>query len=424
MSEEFGGDEKYEEFARLTNAGVVLLKKKQYRPAIDRFAAGTGLCPRSAVAWLNLGVAQNEYAKSQGAAYAGEEAYHRALGLRFLPEAINNLAVLRMHNYGDIRGAVMMLEDAAVRFHLEDAKYNYSIALLMEATILRTEKAWDKAWMWYEHRPQTELTRGDQKTWRGEPLRGKRILVGMEQGLGDQIWALRHIRSIAENYGAIVTVAANDGMRRLMEDQPYISKVLDAGQPQPVDIDFVIMSMSLAQYVRRQPEALGRYLEVKGFGGSQAIKPRRIGICWSGSVHEDYQAWRNLPWEKMRLIVQANRDLEWFSLQKGKDANDCLDTPIVDVSHINDCKDMLDTARLIDSLDLVITVDTMIPHLAGALGTPTWLMNRRNSCWQWGAPDSEIHDPKFYSSVEQFAQLEAFKWGDVVGRICERVEKL
>jgi tetratricopeptide (TPR) repeat protein len=402
-------DDKYEEFARLTNEAARHSVAKRHEEAIRLFQAAVDLVPRSAIGWTNLGIAKDDLAKSRGERFTGKECYENALALRRVPEAINNLGCLLMHCDGDILGACELLREATIRCHQESSAYNYAIALLMQATIKRDPAAWAVAWDWYEKRPQTMQVRGDGRLWRGEPLENRTILVGMEQGAGDQIWALRWLKR-AHEQGATVYAMGNDNIKRLLAKQPYIAQTHDIGEQQHFNVDFITMAMSMPGYLMTGlPEPEDNYVITGGYAAINK-RVRRIGVCWSGSVKDDYQSWRNLPFEHIQSLVSTVGGVEWVSLQKGVDAKDANGSGI-DNTSISLCEDLLDTARLIQTLDLVITVDTMIPHLAAAVGVQTWLLNRWNSCWQWGAPPTYSNDPYWYgATVRQYTQETPFDW--------------
>ena len=394
----------------LNQQGAAQVTSGQFEAAVETFHEMARLAPDNHISWLNLGIAYDEIAKRDGLPSTSQSYYERSLSLRITPEALNNLALIEMHVHGNLERAEALFEKACIQMHTPSIAYNLSICKLMLACIRRTPGAWRDAWNWYEHRPQTAGIRGEPHLWRGEPLAGRHLLVCMEQGLGDQIWALRWIWK-AHKQGARVSVLCDQPMYRFLSEIPFIDQVFLVSTPHEFEIDYATMSMSMAGYLtKRRPETfqLPKHTEPK-IG--------RIGLCWSGSVTHTYQAWRNIPPDLLAPLIEAHPQYHWVSLQKGGPAAPAG----VDTSLIDDCQDVLDTANLIQSCELVISVDTMIPHLAATLGTPVWLMNRWSSCWQWGPPPA--HDPGWYRGVEQFRQPVPGDWASVVAKMLQVLEK-
>jgi hypothetical protein len=150
-----------------------------------------------------------------------------------------------------------------------------------------------------------------------------------------------------------------------------------------------------------------------------------VGLAWSGGFRPNQpEFWfissrRNIPLAK--LAVLKHSDIEFYSLQKGEPAESELAELIRrnwGGPHIADftsqLNDFSDTAALVENLDLVITVDTSIAHLAGALGKPVWILNRFDTCWRWLL---DRNDSPWYPTVKLYRQEKAGHWDDVVQRI-------
>jgi ADP-heptose:LPS heptosyltransferase len=139
----------------------------------------------------------------------------------------------------------------------------------------------------------------------------------------------------------------------------------------------------------------------------------KVGIAWAGNWTLRYDARRSIPLAQFAPLM-ARGGLRFISLQKGvaaeewhklvRDGGDCIDA----------CTDFFDTAALISSLDLVISVDTAVAHLAGALGRPVWLLNRFGSEWRWGRDATRT---PWYPSMRIFNQRQPGDWSDVIARI-------
>jgi len=147
----------------------------------------------------------------------------------------------------------------------------------------------------------------------------------------------------------------------------------------------------------------------------------KVGLVWSGSLFAgtrrgDLRAGRrNVALEKLLPLFDVE-DVVFFSLQKGKEAGDVdtlkLRASIVDV--MDDVEDMLDTAAIIENLDLVLSVDTSVAHLAGALGKPVWILSRYDACWRW--LQNKPANP-WYPTARVFGQPESGDWDAVVEEV-------
>jgi hypothetical protein len=139
-----------------------------------------------------------------------------------------------------------------------------------------------------------------------------------------------------------------------------------------------------------------------------------VGLCWAGNPELAHDKSRSLTLASLRDLI-AGHDLRWVSLQKQRSQADADLLQVLGVLDLSaDLGDFTDTAAVIAGLDLVIAVDTVIAHLAGALGRPCWLLNRHQSEWRWmlGRTDSV-----WYRSLRQFRQPRRKDWASVLGSV-------
>lgn len=284
-----------------------------------------------------------------------------------------------------------------------------------------------------------ESRRFGRPQWLGQaPLDGRTLLLHSEQGWGD-IFQFCRYAALAADQGARVLIEAQKPAVGLMRTLKGVSEVIEHGQPLP-DFDFHCPVMSL-------PHAFGATLDTipsevpylsadpaKVAAWNERLGPRtrpRIGLAWSSGVRPDQpelaaaNGRRNLPFDKLRAF--AGLPLDFVSLQKGEPAEAefaALDQtawdgpPIANVAA--DLRDWADTAALIAALDLVVTVDTAIPHLAGAMGRPVWLMNRFDPCWRWLQTRA---DSPWYPTLRLFRQPAMGDWDSVIDDVRRELEK-
>ena len=235
--------------------------------------------------------------------------------------------------------------------------------------------------------------------WQGEPLAGRSILVWVEQGLGDQIMFVRFAADLAAQ-GARVGVACRPALADLFAAMPAIAGVAPVRVGEVVDVErhdvfsrylslpfrlgITLETLSGASYLRAPPGRLARW---GGYSG--------VGVMWRTSATGGNAAAKTLPEDQARRLL----DLGAVSLQPE-------DTGAADFA---------DTAAIISSLDLVISVDTSVAHLAGALGTPCWtLLPATRTDWRWLKGRS---DSPWYASMRLFRQRRPGDWASVIDEV-------
>jgi Flp pilus assembly protein TadD len=293
------------------------------------------------------------------------------------------------------------------------------------------ERGFEKyEWRWQTARFKTNKRSFAQALWRGSgDIAGKTILLYGEQGFGDTIQFARYVPLVAA-LGARIVLEVPGPLQALTASLPGKPQIVAAGDPLPdFDVQCPLLSLPLAfrtrvdtipcdiPYLSAPVAKAAAWRERLG----AHAKPR-IGMVWAGNPRKDQPHIHRLDHERSLVLDQMAplfdvNACSFYSLQKGDDAQKQLrEGPwrdhVVDFTH--GLHDFSDTAALIENLDLVISVDTSLLHLAGALGKPVWLMNRYNTCWRWLR---ERDDSPWYPSLRQFRQDATRDWGPVIGRI-------
>ena len=269
--------------------------------------------------------------------------------------------------------------------------------------------------------------------WKGaEPISGRSILLHCEQGLGDSLQFCRYAPLLAER-GATVNILTRSPLLRLFRRLSGVETVRTFGDPIP-ETDYVCSLMSL-------PAAFGDTLEtvpaaapylsadpadVKAWADRLSdLKGLRIGLVWSGGrrAHVDgpgsVNSRRNIP--LARLLRLPKDGVNYVSLQIGEPDERAADLEVLTnwsgptlFDPTESLRDFADTAALIANLDLVISVDTAVVHLAGALDKEVWLLNRYDTCWRWM---QDRDDSPWYPKLRQYRQLTDGDWDSVVDRV-------
>lgn len=328
-----------------------------------------------------------------------------------LDEAGRDEAALEGH-----RHAVAAGPDCAV------ARFNRAVTLLRRGD---EAEGWaEYGWRWRGGVPRLTPRGFAPPEWRGEPFADATLLLHAEQGLGDTIQFVRFLPQ-----------AAARGGRILLETQPPLAGVLrDAfpdltviarGEPlPPFDRHLPLLSLpavlggetgAAVPYLRADPAAAARW------AARLAGPGRAVGLVWSGNPAHRADRLRSIPAAQMLDRLTA-APVRLFALQKDPRPADAAALAIEAARIVDlgpDLVDFRDTAAILAGLDLVITVDTALAHLAGAMGRPVWLLLPFSADWRWRHRRA---DSPLYPSMRLFRQSEPGDWDEVFDRIAAALE--
>lgn len=283
-----------------------------------------------------------------------------------------------------------------------------------------------RGWSGYEWRQHLRLSRGYKKDlpepqWNGEPLAGRRILLYSEQGLGDCLQFLRYVPMVQAAGGRVVLEVPHR-LRRLAAAFPQLDELLESGAPLP-SFDWQCSLLSLPRAFGTQLNTVPAqvpYLQVpqealqKAQSYSWPASGRRVGLAWAGNPKNPNDRFRSLPLAAMQPLFNDD-GLHFYSLQMGEAQAQLAALPAAPVTDLAPfTSDMADTAAFLAQLDLVITVDTSIAHLAGALGRPVWILLAHNADWRWMM---EREDSPWYPTARLFRQSTPGDWATVIERV-------
>ena len=320
-----------------------------------------------------------------------------------------------------------------------DAHLNAALCCLLTGDFARGWREYE--WRWKTaSRPAAVRRNFAQPLWlgaetvadksvAGKSIAGKTILLHAEQGYGDTLQFCRYVPLVAER-GARVLLQVPGPLRALMGTLPGTVQVIAEDEALPAfDLHCPLLSLPLAFDTRLETiPAQIPYLSAdaaKRDAWRDRLGPRerpRVGLVWAGDPRKHRpranrnDRHRSLEFDQIAPVLQV-RDCEFHSLQKGEDAvaqlrDSAFSQSVIDWSA--DFHDFSDTAALIANLDLVITVDTAVAHLTGALGKPFWLLNRHNGCWRWLL---DRDDSPWYPKARLFRQDATCVWDDAIARV-------
>ncbi len=265
---------------------------------------------------------------------------------------------------------------------------------------------------------QILATLGDQRRWRGEPINGARLLVWSEEGLGDALMMLRYLPEIRKLGPKTLTVSCPPDFVKIIKYHGVADSVETELSPTlPFDVHCGMMSL---------PHLLGTTLDTipatvpylvvpdelkEEWGRRIAPLPGlKVGLAWAGNPKLPTDALRSIPLRALAPLMDVE-GVSFLSLQKGAGAEQLAETQFPIINWMMDCADPIDTAALISNLDLVISVDTAVAHLTGALGKKVWLLNRYDTEWRWLLDRA---DSPWYPTMKIFRQHTPMDWSRVV----------
>jgi tetratricopeptide (TPR) repeat protein len=310
-------------------------------------------------------------------------------------------------------------------------KPDYVVACNNRAYLLLLMGRFDEGWREHEWRKKRRdgpiaAKTYNQPLWLGEEnIEGRTIFVWWEQGFGDTIQFCRYAK-LLEGRGSEVVMSVQQPLLALLQS---ISPTIDVIDHDPTEFDYhcPLMSLPLAFGttietipVARQYIKADEQLRLQWQARLPPNTKPTIGVAWSGSsTHKIYN--RSIPLETFLALLNPGAD--WICLQKEISEKDVVtlqqDGRIIFFG--DDLRDFSDTAALLDLLDLVITIDTSVAHLAGAMGKPVWILLPYNADWRWL---SNRNDSPWYPSVRLFRQREIGNWNHVVEDVKTELQTL
>jgi tetratricopeptide (TPR) repeat protein len=361
------------------NLGNLLHRAGRYADAVEALRRATAVAPDYAEAWANL--------------------------------------ALSLAKAGHMAEAIATSEHAlALAPELVEAHWNFSQILLLAGRLRRGFEEYE--WRW--RRPETPPRAFATPAWDGAPLDGRTILLYAEQGLGDTIQFVRYAPLVRARGGRVV-LEAHPELVWLLRGIDGVEQVIGRGDAPPaVDCQAPLMSL---------PRVFGTTLEsipadVPYLRPAAPPVPRwaarpscpRIGLCWQGSPVNRYDRERSIPLPLLARL-SGSPGISFVSLQKGAGEEQLDGLPeAAAIERLGPDFDagsdaFRDTVALLETLDLVITVDTALAHLAGALARPVWLLLPEPPDWRWlrGQPDSP-----WYPTMRLFRQPVAGDWASLI----------
>ncbi|HYV39949.1 MAG TPA: tetratricopeptide repeat protein [Gemmataceae bacterium] len=409
-----------------SNLGNIFDIQGNFDEAMDRYQQALRHNPAHVEAIYNLGVI---LAKKNRDDEAGD---HYRQALRLKPDHVDahyNLAIgLAKHGHFD---EAKVHYDQALRYKPDyaEAHWNRAVLVLLQGDFVHGWPGYEWRWMQAGVKPRLF----SQPLWDGSDLRGKTILLHAEQGFGDTIQFVRYAPLVKARGGRVI-VECQPRLTRLLASAAGIDQLVPLGPPLPkFNVQAPLLSLpGIFQTTLATIPADVPYLQAdaglvehwaKKLSSVQGFK---VGIAWQGSPTFRDDGQRSLPLAKFERLAQID-GVRLISLQKGPGAEHLTTVadkfPVVDLGPDFDEAHggFMDTAAVMKNLDLVISSDTAVPHLAGSLGVPVWIGMQYVPDWRWLL---KREDSPWYPTMRLFRQTRYGQWDDVFERLAEALRRL
>ncbi len=439
------------EYDAFLSVGNLLSNTKSFSKAIDYYQKAIQIDPNKTQAYNNIGVAYKETMQEAKALTA----YQKALELNPNDAAAHNNIGNLLRNMNEFDSAIEHLKksitinpsyadaysnlgavykeakeyekaygyyEQAIKLNPKHTNANFDMALI-ELSRGEYESAWPK----YEHRlKMNELLSKTYKyktpMWRGEALEGKTIILQNEQGYGDNIMFIRYVPKFLE-LGAKVIIRTRPELVRLFESIKGVSLVCSEEEEGIPEHDYYLPIMSSALMFKTTLKTIPSnfpYLRSLGKNGDIGLDNQKtnIGLVWSSSrTNKDFKN-KYIGVDSYAELLDIS-SANYFSLQVGEDAikaDSNFATKLIDLSKI--LTDFSATASVIDALDIVITTDTSVAHLCGAIGKKAYVLVPTPADWRW-MQDGE--STPWYPSLKIFRQTKRGSWREPIRAIKEQL---
>jgi Tfp pilus assembly protein PilF len=397
-----------------SNLGVVLHRQNKFNEAIAAYRAALQLQPNHAEAQSNLGAALREIGDMDDAI----EAFRAAIAIdQTCVDAHANLGAA-LHDLGHFDEATASLE-RAIQLNLEADSPHYNLALsLLQAG------DYERGFAEYEHRANAVSSRGRFATpqWDGRDLGGKTILLHAEGGFGDTIQFARFVPMVKARGGRPILQVQSELVRLFSTLDGAAAVVSKISTPPPFDVQCPLLSLAHVFHTTIQSIPTKPYLSADraaaAFWSAQLgqEKRRKIGLAWAGSLKHRNDRNRSIP-VAMFAPLGKIANARFVSLQQDQPGTSPPGMDLLDRS--GELRDFADVAGLIANLDLVVSVDTAVAHLAGAMGKKVYLLLPRVADWRWLRDRA---DSPWYPSMRLFRQSRAGDWETVIAEVADALK--
>jgi tetratricopeptide (TPR) repeat protein len=412
------------------NLGAALQAQGQSEQAIEIYRRGLAEQPASASLLSNLSNAMWEADKLEEATDCGRRAV--TIDPNFVQGHLN-LGNALISNLKFEEGIESYRRAIALDPNAADAHNNLAMALL---TLGQFDEGWrEHEWRWRHSKFRSVRRNFTQPQWDGSDLTDRTILLHTEQGLGDALQFVRFAPFVKSRGGRVV-LECQPSLLRLFQNAPelgidsiVVQNPSGAAPPILFDVHIPLLSLPLAlqKLDPEQSPSQAPYLRADALSQAHwrevlAAEPKRlkVGLVWSGNALHAKD--KSRPVSLKELAPLAREDVQFYSLQVGVAAAEIRDKPsdMRLLDHTDQISDLADTAGLVSQLDLVISVDTSVAHLAGAMGKAVWVFIPFRPDYRWRL---DREDTPWYPTMRLFRQKRPGDWQEPIERIAEALDE-
>ncbi len=402
------------------NMAVALRKQAHYEAALACYERSLSLRDHHAGTYSNMGNVLNDLDRVDDSIIAHSKAVE--LDPENLLYIYNKGLVLRdAGNCADAINCFNQVLDKDPEY--KDCRWDRALTYLMDGNFEKGFAEYDARWN-LDKSPPRKIS---EPRWQGEPLDGKTLFIHREQGFGDALQFIRLIPAIKERFGGTIFLESQPELINLFQDIEGVDLHIPFGKAPP-KFDLWIPLMSLGQVLEikednipgdvpyLKPPQQSRFRVRPAFEGGL-----NIGLTWGGSPTHQNDRRRSAGLAPF-LPLFGYKKVTTFSLQKGERVKDMAacgaQSLLIDAG--SQVKDFSDTAGLVDQLDLVITVDTSVAHLAGALGKEVWMLLPFTPDWRWMLARE---DSPWYPTMRIFRQDKPGDWDSAFRKLYQALEE-
>ncbi|MCW9036050.1 MAG: tetratricopeptide repeat protein [Rhodospirillales bacterium] len=400
------------------NLGVALRSKKRQHAAIGCYHRAIQLKPDNPGAYSNLGNAYRDLARYTQAVRAHRKSVALAKGT---PESVYNLG-LAIRDFGKVEESITCFDRVLdARPDHGECKWDRAISFLQLGDYEEGFKQYEARWLLARTPPRPM----EAPAWDGGDLEDKTLLLYQEQGFGDMLQFVRFVPLIKERFGGKIILECQPPLVRLFQSVNGVDQVIPVGAPLP-EHDFATPLLSLPKILGTTLETLPNqvpYIRAPQPHTMRLNTPPdmglKVGIVWAGKMTPRD---RSCPYTQMLDLLDIP-GVHFYSLQRDERAGDIDKFGCSALSpNLGDrMGDFADTATIMEQLDLIITIDSAVAHLAGGLGCQVWTLLLYASDWRWLM---DRDDSPWYPTMRLFRQQEPNNWDSVFTNVKMALEQL